>query len=75
MKAPIKNQNKVRAAHQKMLALKEEGEMKMATQMTKIKQYLSKGLGTQHPAKILGGLALGALLVTATGIALPSQPC
>ena len=44
MKAPIKNQNKVRAAHQKMLALKEEGEMKMATQMTKIKQYLSKGL-------------------------------
>ena len=68
MKAPTKNQNKVRTAHQNFLKLKEEGEMKLATQITKVKLYLSKGLGTRHPVKILGVLALGALLLTATGM-------
>ena len=35
---------------------------------TSFSQYSDGLLGTQHPAKILGGLALGALLVTATGM-------
>ena len=68
MKAPIKYQNKIRTAHQNFLKLKEEGEMKLATLLTKLKICPSRGLGVQHPISILEGLALGVLLLTAAGM-------
>ncbi len=42
--------------------------MKVAMQIKKAKTSISKGLATQRPAKILIGLALGAVLLTATAM-------
>src|SRR5918992_6196965 len=42
--------------------------MKVATQVTKIKAAVSKGLATQHPVKLVAGLGLGAVLMAGTAL-------
>jgi hypothetical protein len=42
--------------------------MKVATQVTKIKAAISKGLATQHPVKLVAGLGLGAVLMAGTAL-------
>jgi hypothetical protein len=67
MSAPkLQTRNKVRMAHQNILRFKEEWEMKVAAQITKVKMVISRGLATQHPVKLVGILALGALLMAGT---------
>jgi uncharacterized protein (DUF934 family) len=61
-------QNKVRRANQSILGFKERWEMKMAAQVGKVKMVVSRSLATQHPVKLIGILALGALLLAGTGI-------
>ncbi|MFQ6027940.1 MAG: hypothetical protein ACE5Q6_10650, partial [Dehalococcoidia bacterium] len=39
--------------------------MKLATQITELKSWLSKGVITKTPARLVGGLALGVLLLAA----------
>ncbi len=71
MSAPvIKSQGKAKIAHREILKIKEGIEMRLPAGMTKVKAWFSQGLVTQHPVKLLGGLALGALLVTAIGLPL-----
>jgi hypothetical protein len=56
-------------AYQNVLKLKEEREMKKATKTTKVNMRLSDRLA-KTPAKLLGGLALGALVMAATALPL-----
>jgi gas vesicle protein len=42
--------------------------MKVATQVTKIKAAISKGLATQHTVKLVAGLGLGAVLMAGTAL-------
>ena len=58
-------QRKSRATYQDILKLKEEIEMKLATRMTDINTWLTKGLSPRTPVKLLGGFLVGALLMTA----------
>ena len=59
-------QSKGRTASQGLVKFKEESEMKMATRMAKVNMRLHQAIATKAPVKFLGGLALGALLMTAT---------
>ena len=69
MKGPaVRSQTKIGVAYQEIMKFKEESEMKLTMRITKVKGQLSEVLATQHPAKLLGGLALGALLLTVTGM-------
>jgi hypothetical protein len=69
MSAPeSQTQSKVRTAHQNILKFKEEWEMKGATQITKIKVRISRGLAIQHPVKLLGVLTLGAMVMAGTAL-------
>jgi hypothetical protein len=73
MSAPVsQNQNKVKTVDQSILKFKEEPGMKRAMQITKVKMVMSRALATQHPVKLVGILALGALLVA--GIAVQFAP-
>ena len=82
MNAPLtQSQGKLKVVYQEIKKANEEIEMRLAMQMTDVKTWLSKGLATKTPGKILGGLALGALLMTATALPLgpafadgPSRP-
>ncbi len=42
--------------------------MNIATRISNVKEWISVSMTKQTSAKVLGGLALGALLVTATGL-------
>ncbi len=70
MSAPIiQPEDKARMAHHEILQRTEEIEMKFGMGVTKIKKmWQSTGLATQHPVKLLAGLALGALLMTGTAL-------
>ena len=46
--------------------------MRLITKMTKVKKLLFTGIATQHPVKLLFGLALGALLVAGMGLSFRS---
>lgn len=67
MSAPVNRGNsKIQAAYRGTLKVKEKIEMRLATEMTKVRARLSEALATKTPAKILGGLAFGALPMTPT---------
>ena len=67
MSAPVtRGQSELRVIYEKFLKVQEEIEMKLALQMTDVKTWLSKGLATKAPGKILGGLAVE---ITEGGIA------
>ena len=75
MDTPIgQTQSKTRAAHQKTLRGKEGFEMKTAMGMEKVKVWISENLGTKIATRLFRGLALGVLLVTATGIYFSINP-
>jgi len=61
-------QSKTRAAHQKTLRGKEGFEMKTAMVMGKAKVWISETVGTKIATRLFRGLALGVLVVAATGI-------
>ena len=66
-------QNKMKIACQEMVKVKEEMEMRLATPMRKVRIWISNGLATQHPAKLVG-MALGAVLLAGTALYFtPSQ--
>ena len=67
MSAPIvQNQNTVRASNLEPLKFREEIEMKWGLHVMDVN--LSEVLSTKTMAKMLGGLALGAILMTATAL-------
>lgn len=69
MSAPAdKTHDKIRTAHQNVLKFKKEGEMKMAKQITKVRRVITWGMATRHPVKLVGILALGALLTAGTAV-------
>ena len=69
MSAPVvQSQNKIRIVHQHIWILKEEGIMKLATEIIKAKKWMSGGLATQHPAKLVVGLVLGAVFLAGTAL-------
>jgi hypothetical protein len=69
MNTPVgQSQSKTRAAHQKTFRGKEGFEMKTAMGMEKAKVRVSGTEGTNIATRLFRGLALGALLVAATGL-------
>ena len=66
-------QSKVRTIGSNLLKFQEESEMRLKLQMTKVKRWLSTGIATQHPVKLLFGMALGALLVAGMGLSFRSN--
>ena len=64
------NENKFQAAYQEILKVKEGFEMKVTNHITDLTTRLSKGLSNKTAAKVLGGLAVGALMLAATGLAM-----
>ena len=82
MSAPAsRGQSKLNGAIQEIKITLEELEMKLATDINNLKTILSEGLRLKTTATILGGLALGAILMTATALPLgtaygdgPSRP-
>jgi hypothetical protein len=63
----VNTQSKPRTAHQEVWKFKEELEMKTATLTEKVNMRLSERLA-KAPVKLLGGLALGALVIAATAL-------
>jgi hypothetical protein len=61
-------------ASQNILRFKEEWGLKVPTQITKVKMVIFKGLATQHPVKLVGILALGALLMGGTAVQFAPGP-
>ena len=82
MSAPAtQGQTKPNGAFQEIKMTLEELEMKLAVDINNIKTVVSEGLRLKTTAAILGGLALGAILMTATGLSFgttnadgPSRP-
>ena len=69
MSAPvIVSQNKLQVMFQEIIKGKEQIEMKAAIGMKSMNNWLAASLKVKTPAKILGGLAMGALLMTATAL-------
>ncbi len=71
MNEPTNNhQDQTKEAYQEILKVKEGFEMKVTNHITDVTTWLSKGLSNKTPAKVLGGLAVGALILAATGLAM-----
>ena len=71
MNAPLMGTNRQdRRAHQQTSKIKEVIEMNLVNLSKNLNMKVSQVLNTKAPAKLLGGIAMGALLMTAT--ALPS---
>jgi hypothetical protein len=69
MNTPIgQTQSKTTAAYQKGFGGMEGFEMKTAMGMEKVKVWISETVGTRIATRLFRGLALGALLVAATGL-------
>lgn len=66
------SQNTIATVYQNVLNLKEEIEMKTSLEIKNATNWLSQNLSVKSSSKILGGLVVGALLMTAT--ALPLSP-
>ena len=64
------NENKFQLVYQKILKVKGGFEMKGTNHITDVTTWLPKGLKSKTVAKVLGGLAIGALMLTATGLAI-----
>ena len=59
-------QNLAQRAHHELSKFKEESEMKSAMWMAKVNIRLQEIIAAKAPVKLLGGLALGSLLMAAT---------
>ena len=70
MNTAVKTQGKNGTEHQEILKVKEEWAMKATMWMTKVNMRLHETLAAKTPVKLLGGLALGALLMAATALPL-----
>ena len=69
MKATQKqNGNKLQLVYQEILKVKGEIEMKVTNHINDVTTWLSKGITSKTPAKVLAGLAVGALMLTATAV-------
>ncbi|MFQ6028884.1 MAG: hypothetical protein ACE5Q6_15480 [Dehalococcoidia bacterium] len=69
MNAPeTRSQSKLQSAYQEIKKDQEQIEMRLKIQTTKVRNWLSKGLLSQHPAKILGVVALVGLTIAVTGL-------
>lgn len=75
----VNGQNKLRAVYQEIAKVSEGVELRL--HITAVKNLVSNGLTNNAPAKLLGGLALGALLMTGTALSVgiidadgPSRP-
>jgi hypothetical protein len=66
----VRTQSKPRTAHQNIWRFKEELEIKTATLTEKVNRWLHEHLAMKTPVKLLGGLALGALVMAATALPL-----
>jgi hypothetical protein len=66
------NRDRSRINHQSSLSDAGGLKMKLARQIAKAMDFISRGVATQHPLKIVGGLALGAVLLGATAVHFPS---
>jgi hypothetical protein len=67
MSAPVvQTQRKARAGYQKVLKIREECEMRFAIGMAKVNSWLPESFAKKSSVKLLGGLAVGAMLITAT---------
>jgi hypothetical protein len=67
MSAPVvQTQRKARAGYQKVLKIREECEMRFAIGMAKVNRWLPESFAKKSSVKLLGGLAVGAMLITAT---------
>lgn len=73
MSAPmIGTTSQAQATNRHSVSIKEEIEMRLANLTTKVNMVASKVLGDKTPAKLLGGIALSAIL--ATVVVFPSAP-
>ena len=70
MNTAVKTQGKNGTEHQEILKVKEEWAMKTAMGIKKVNIRLHETLAMKTPVKLLGGLALGALLMAATALPL-----
>jgi hypothetical protein len=66
----VNTQSKPRTAHQEVWKFKEEWKMKTATLTEQVNMLLHEHLAMKTPVKLLGGLALGALVMAATALPL-----
>ena len=66
----IQGQNKIQKVYGEILKIEKEIEMKISTEITNVRARISEALAINTPAKILGGLALGALLIASTALPL-----
>jgi hypothetical protein len=67
MNAPgVQTQGKARAGYQKALKIREDCEMRFAIGMAKVNSWLPESFAKKSSVKLLGGLAVGAMLITAT---------
>lgn len=73
MNAPLMGTNgQDRRAHQRTSQIKEVIEMKLVNLSKQLNIKVSRFLNTKTPAKLLGGIALGAMLMTATALPMGS---
>ena len=70
--ALARTQNTIATVYQNILNLKEEIEMKTSLEIKNVTNWLSRNLSVRSSSKLLGGLAVGALLMTATALPLSS---
>ena len=70
MNTAVKTQGKKGTEHQEIWKVKEEWAMKTAMGIKKVNMRLHQAIATKAPVRFLGGLALGALLMTATAVPL-----
>ena len=73
MNAPVMgSQRQTGTSHQQINKIKEVIDMKLANLSTKLNTKVSQILNSKTPAKVLGGIALGALMMAATALPLGS---
>ena len=68
------NQSKLQETNQEIRKDEEQIEMRVTSNISKVKTWVSQSLATHRSAKLMGGVALGALMITVTGLQFaPSQ--
>ena len=75
MNAPkTENQSKLQETNQEIKKDEEQIEMRVTSNISKVKTWVSQSLATHRSVKLMGGVALGALMITVTGLQFaPSQ--
>jgi hypothetical protein len=67
MSAPVvQTQRKAGAGYQKVLKIREECKMRFTIGMAKVNRWLPESFTKKSSLKLLGGLAVGAMLITVT---------